>query len=458
MTITDEPPIEADHPPEAAAATPEFEKAAARAESRRGFLMALPAYLYLILFFAIPFLIVIVYSFAARTSTGGTELANWNLDSYQRLGEPIVRTILQRSLVLALVTTVLCLVLAYPFAYFIATRSPRVRNLMLVFVMIPFWTNFLVRNYAWRLILSNDGPLSDATSAVGLGTFDLLFTQRAVVLGMVYGFLPFMILPLYASIERIDLSLVEASRDLYASGWQTLRRVLIPLSMPGIIAGSILVFIPSLGAYVTPEILGGGKSVLLGSYIVVQFFAARNFPSAPPLSVVLMMAMLTATLVYFRSGGGTCERRHERALRTEPGAADPQRGSSTSSSTPRSPCSSSSFLQRRSAGGSLGRVHARLVPRFPPTTPRCRTRCGSRSGAALVSTLISVVLGTLAALSLERFRFRGQRAFDALLYLPIIIPDVTMAVMLLLFFTESRSTSSTPPSAPTSTREWARSR
>ena len=139
-------------------ATPEFEKAAARADSRRGFLMSLPAYVYLALFFAVPFGIVIVYSVATRNRIGGTDLTGWNLESYRRLGEPIVRDILFRSLWIALLTTVICLVVAYPFAYFLTTRSPMVRNLMLVFVMIPFWTNFLVRNYAWRVILlGNDG-------------------------------------------------------------------------------------------------------------------------------------------------------------------------------------------------------------------------------------------------------------------------------------------------------------
>ena len=284
-------------------ATPEFEAAAARLERRRGFLLSLPAYVYLILFFGVPFVYVIVYSFATRTRTGGTALSGWNLDSYERLGEQIVRDVLTRSLSLAILTTLICLVVGYPFAYYLTTRTPTVRNVMLVFVMIPFWTNFLVRNYAWRLILANDGPLSSASEAVGLGTVDLLFTQSAVVLGMVYSFLPFMILPLYASLERIDHSLIEASRDLYASGWHTFRRVLFPLSLPGVIAGSILVFVPSLGAYVTPEVLGGGKNVLLGSYIVTQFGTARNFPFGASLSVVLMVVMLTATLAYFRSGG-----------------------------------------------------------------------------------------------------------------------------------------------------------
>ena len=290
-------------PDDVAVATPEFEAAAEKAKSRRGFFIALPAYAYLVIFFAVPLVIVMVYSFGTRNRFGETELSGWNLDAYRKLTEPIVRDILFRSLWLAILTTVICLVVAYPFAYFLATRGPTTRNIMLVFVMIPFWSNFLVRNFAWRVLLGNDGPFSRVTEAIGLGETRILFTPTAVVLGLVYGFLPFMILPLYASIERIDLGLVEASRDLYASGWQTFRRVLLPLSMPGVIAGPILVFVPSLGAYVTPEILGGGKSVLLGSYIVVQFFTARNFPFGAALSVVLMVAMLSATLVYFRSGG-----------------------------------------------------------------------------------------------------------------------------------------------------------
>ena len=310
MTIAEAPappPEAVDDEPigEVAAATPEFERAAAKAESRRGFLIALPVYAYLVLFFAIPLVIVAIYSFGTRNRFGDTELSGWNLDAYRKLTEPLLRDILFRSLWLAILTTVICLIVAYPFAYFLATRTPTVRNIMLVFVMIPFWSNFLVRNFAWRVILGTDGPLSKTTSALGLGDTRILFTPTAVVLGLVYGFLPFMILPLYAAIERIDLGLVEASRDLYASGWQTFRRVLLPLSMPGVIAGSILVFIPSLGAYVTPEILGGAKSTLLGSYIVTQFLTARNWPVGASLSFTLTVIMLFATILYFRKGGRT---------------------------------------------------------------------------------------------------------------------------------------------------------
>lgn len=286
-------------------ATPEFEAANEKQKRRRGLLMALPAYLYLIVFFGLPLLIVVVYSFATRNRFRDTDLNNWNLDSYRALGDELVRTILFRSLILAVITTVICLVVAYPFAYYIATRPKNIRNLMLVFVMIPFWTNFLVRNYAWYVILGTGGPLSRITETIGIGETRVLFSQTAVIIGLVYGFLPFMILPLYASIERIDGRLLEASRDLYATGWQSFRHVLLPLSMPGVVAGSILVFIPSLGAYVTPEILGGAKTTLLGGYIVTQFLTASNFPLGAALSTVLMMIMLGATLVYFRKGGQT---------------------------------------------------------------------------------------------------------------------------------------------------------
>ncbi len=281
----------------------EVERQLERSRRRRGFLLASPAYFYMVLFFAVPLVIVLVYSFATRTRTGGTSLSGWNLDAYRRLSEDFIIDSVVRSAVFALITTAVCLLVGYPYAYFAATRSPLVRNLMLVAVMIPFWTNFLVRNYAWRVIISTGGPISSVTETLGLGEVDLLFTRTAVVLGLVYSFLPFMILPLYASIERIDWRLVEASRDLYCSGWKSFTKIVLPLSMPGVIAGSILVFVPSLGAYVTPAILGGGKEALLGEYIVNQFLTARNWPVGASLSFVLMTVMLGATIVYFRSGG-----------------------------------------------------------------------------------------------------------------------------------------------------------
>lgn len=281
------------------------EQRAERTEARRGLLIASPAYIYLLVFFVIPLSAIALYSFSSRSPSGQAELNNLNLDGYRKLGSEVVRNIAVRSVWLATLTTVICLLVAYPFAYYLTTRRPAVRNVLLVLVMIPFWSNFLVRNYAWRLLLGSDGPVSQFTEWIGLGETRILFTPTAVVLGLVYGFLPFMILPLYASIERIDHRLIEASRDLYASGTSTFRRVVLPLSMPGVIAGSILVFVPSLGAYVTPEILGGAKSTLLGSYVVTQFLGARNWPVGAAVSMVTVVVMLAATLLYFRRGART---------------------------------------------------------------------------------------------------------------------------------------------------------
>jgi len=303
-------------PPDATSAEPEatpdaavpsdrhgLERRAERARARRGFLIGLPSLAYLIVLFAMPLGIVLVYSFATRSRTGRTILGEWNLDAYGRLADSLVLEIFLRSLWLAVVATVVCLVVAYPFAYYLATRPPKVRGYLLVLVMIPFWSNLLVRTYAWRVLLGSDGPFLQALQASGLGEVRLLFTPFAIVLGLVYGFLPFMILPLYASIERIDFSLVEAARDLYASGWQAFRRVTWPLSRPGVIAGSILVFIPSFGAYVTPEVLGGSKTTMLGSYVVRQFLSSRDWPFGAAISFAILGVMLVAAMGYFRSGG-----------------------------------------------------------------------------------------------------------------------------------------------------------
>jgi len=309
VSTTLPPPADVEPPRQdtehAAPLGPGLERRAEKAASRRGFLVGLPSYAYLVLFFALPLLIVVVYSFATRSVRGNTVLGGWNLDSYARLSDSLVLTIAWRSLWIATLTTVLCLVVAYPFAYYLATRPARIRAALLVLVMIPFWSNLLVRTYAWRMLLGSDGPVTRALAFVGIDT-PLLFTPWAVLIGLVYGYLPFMILPLYASIERLDHSLVEAARDLYATGWEAFRKVTWPLSRPGVIAGSILVFIPSFGAYVTPEILGGRGSTMLGTYIARQFIGtASDWPFGSALSVAILAVMAVAAMAYFRSGGKT---------------------------------------------------------------------------------------------------------------------------------------------------------
>ncbi|MEE9297637.1 MAG: ABC transporter permease [Acidimicrobiia bacterium] len=300
MTMLDEGP---DSPSEAA--NPELERRAQRRESWRGFFHAVPAYAYLVAFFVLPLIIVFVFSFASRGRTGRPILENWNVDGWTRLTDPLVSTIVGRSLFVAVLNTVLCLIIGYAFAYWIATRPKQsTRTLLLILVLIPFWSNFLVRTYAWRILLDSDGYITQIGEFTGLWG-RMLFTLPAVFLGLLYGYLPFMVLPLYAAIERIDWSLVEAGRDLYASGTRAFLKITLPLSRPGIIAGSILVFIPSLGAYVTPDILGGAKTTLLGNFIVIQFGAARNWPFGSALSGAILIVMVLATILYFRSGART---------------------------------------------------------------------------------------------------------------------------------------------------------
>jgi len=266
-----------------------------------------PTLLYLFFLFVLPLGIVFVYSFLKR-GTYGQLVWEFNLLNYVRFADPLYLSIFWRSFEIALITTIICLLVSYPFAYFISRQEKsRTRNLLLLLVMIPFWTNFLIRTYAWRVILGSDGPINSLFMALGIidEPFRLLFTDGAVIMGLVYGYLPFMVLPLYAAIERVDFSLMEAAGDLYANGAQAFRRILLPLSMPGVIAGSILVFIPSLGAFVTPDLLGGAKTVMIGNLIQSQFLTARDWPFGSAISIGLMGTVLISTLFYFRSGGKT---------------------------------------------------------------------------------------------------------------------------------------------------------
>ena len=297
------------------------EAAAAQARRRQGMFLASPGALYLLIFFVIPLGLISVYSFATRTSTGRTSLSGWNVESYEAIGDEIILGIIGRSAWLATLTTVLCVAVGYPFAYYIATRPRHVRAVLLVLVMIPFWTNALVRVFAIRFLLGSNGPASALSESLGFGTFRILFTPTAVTIGMVYSFLTFMVLPLYVALERMDWSLTEAARDLYASGAKAFWKVTLPLTRSGIVAGCVLVFVPSFGSYVVPDILGGAKTLLIGSYIARQFRDARNWPLGAALSVLLIVAMLVAVALNQRSGSGAEDSDRPRARRRE-GAAD----------------------------------------------------------------------------------------------------------------------------------------
>jgi len=258
----------------------------------------LPAWLTMGLLFAAPFGIVLAYSVLTRGAFGGIELP-WTLESYQRLFDSLYLSILLRSFAMALAATALCILLAFPAALFIS-RAPRHKNLYLQLVMLPFWTSFLVRTYAWIFLLRDTGLFNTALQALGIihAPLPLLYNDGAVLLGLVYGYLPFMVLPIYATLERLDPSLVEAAADLGARPLTTVWRIIVPLSRPGIVAGSVLVFIPCLGAFLTPDLLGGGRTVLVGNLVQNQFTTARDWPFGSAVSIALM-ALVTLLLVIF---------------------------------------------------------------------------------------------------------------------------------------------------------------
>jgi spermidine/putrescine transport system permease protein len=258
----------------------------------------LPAWLTMGALFAAPFAIVLAYSFLTRGVYGGIEWP-WTAESYRRLFDSLYLAILWRSFAMALAATVLCLVLAFPAALFIS-RAPRHKNLYLQLVMLPFWTSFLVRTYAWIFLLRDTGLFNTALQALGIthGPLPLLYNDGAVLLGLVYGYLPFMVLPIYATLERLDPALVEAAADLGARPLATVFQIVVPLSRPGIVAGSVLVFIPCLGAYLTPDLLGGGRTVMVGNLVQNQFTTARDWPFGAAVSIALM-ALVTLLLVVF---------------------------------------------------------------------------------------------------------------------------------------------------------------
>ena len=269
--------------------------------SRRGraLLLLAPLLLTLGVLFLAPQVVMFVASLGTRTAYGGVARDFSGL-AYLRAFDGVYLRILLRSLALALATTVVCLALGYPGAWWIARRAPpRWRNALLVLVALPFWTSFLVRMYAWIFLLRSEGLLNLTLSALALPRLDILYTDLAVLLGQAYGELPFMILPLYVSIEGLDRSLGEAAADLGASRFHVLWRVSLPLTRPGIVAGCLLVFVPSLGAYLAPDLLGGARSAYVGTLIQSQFAVARDIPFGAALSFVLS-AVVIALLLLFR--------------------------------------------------------------------------------------------------------------------------------------------------------------
>jgi spermidine/putrescine transport system permease protein len=275
-------------------------------ESRvfQGTALISPANAYLFFFVVLPLIMVAVLSFLSRGAYGQVEF-RFNPSNYTRLLDPVYARILFYSFSVGLGTTVITMLVGYPLAYYIARSPARQRSMLLFLILVPFWTNFVIRIYAWIMILRGGGLLDSFLQWTGITQepLGLLYTPTAVMIGMVYEFLPFMVLPLYTSLEKIENSLLEAAADLGAPPWRAFLRVTLPLSVPGMIAGTILVFIPAMGMFVLPDLMGGAKTLLIGNVIRNQFLTARDWPFGAAAAMILMLMTLALTLFYTRRAG-----------------------------------------------------------------------------------------------------------------------------------------------------------
>ena len=267
-----------------------------------------PAWLWILIFFVAPLGFMVAFSLGVNEGFFTVKFG-LHTDQFERLWDPVYLRIYRDTLLLALVGTVSCLLIGYPFAYFLATRASKYRTLLFFLVIVPFWTSLLIRTYSWVLILNEQGPLSSLLQRLGVmdHPLNVLYTNEAVLIGVVYDYLPLMVFPLYVAIERMDRSLIEASRDLGCSRWQTFRRVTLPLTLPGILTGSLLSFIPMMGEYVVPTILGGAKSFLVGSLVSNEVLTAIDWPFGAAVSMGLILVMLVMIFVYLRVLGNRAE-------------------------------------------------------------------------------------------------------------------------------------------------------
>ena len=270
----------------------------------QGLFLISPANLYLFILMVLPLLLVTGLSFLSRGTYGQVEF-KFNLTNYTRLVDPLYAKVLVYTLYVGGATTVLCILIGYPLAYYIARAPARQRSLLLFLILLPFWTNFIIRIYAWIMILREGGILDTILQFLHLTktSLSILYTPTAVMIGMVYEFLPFMVLPLYTSLEKVENSLLEAAADLGAPPWKAFMRVTLPLSIPGMVAGTILTFIPALGMFVVPDLMGGAKTILIGNVIRNQFLTARDWPFGAAASMLLLILTLAFTLYYTRKAG-----------------------------------------------------------------------------------------------------------------------------------------------------------
>jgi spermidine/putrescine transport system permease protein len=269
----------------------------------RGTALVLPGVAWLTLFFVIPLGIIFVVSLGQRDALDRVDLSSPSLDNYARAFAPVFLPTFLNSIRYAAITTVLSLAIGYPIAYWISRYGGRNKALLLILVMLPFWTSYLIRTYAWMIILRDNGVLNTILQAIGLTSQPLILmnTDVSVILGMTYGFLPFAILPLFVSIDRLDTNLLAAGRDLYASGRAVFLHVTLPLTMPGIVAASLLTFIPAIGDFVTPDLLGGPQTTTIAKNIQELFLEGRDWPYGAALGFILMIVTLGGTLLALRT-------------------------------------------------------------------------------------------------------------------------------------------------------------
>ncbi|EHL17634.1 hypothetical protein HMPREF9630_01500 [Peptoanaerobacter stomatis] len=267
-------------------------------------LLSTPYILWTLLFTIIPLIIIFIFSVSSSNQIGEISL-DFTIDKYKQFFEPIYIDVFFRSVKLSLYSTIVCLIVGYPVAYIIANKGLKIRNFLIIFILLPQWTNFLLRTYAWMSILKDNGPINSFLLRTGIinEPLTLLYTDGAVLMGMVYNFLPYMILPIYTVILKIDKNYIEAARDLGANTVTTFRKIIFPLSMPGVVSGIIMVFMPAISTFVISDLLGGGHSMLMGNLIQNQFLAARNWQFGSAISMILILIILISMLLLNKYSG-----------------------------------------------------------------------------------------------------------------------------------------------------------
>lgn len=255
--------------------------------------LAGPYIVWMSLFIVVPLMLIVAFSFSVKTSEG----LRFSLENFKRLMDPIYFKVFGRSISLALQSTILCLLIGYPVAYIISKKPEHRRGMLIMLFILPMWMNFLLRTYAWLAILGKNGLLNNLLGIIGIGPIDILYTNTAVLLGMVYNFLPFMVLPIYTSLLKMDQDLINAAYDLGASKITAFRKVIFPLSLPGVVSGITMVFMPAVSTFVISQLLGGGKELLIGNLIEQQFTTVGNWNFGSAISIIMMILILIAMAV-----------------------------------------------------------------------------------------------------------------------------------------------------------------